>query len=75
MHQVSRVHTEKLAGALELPMTKVPTIYRESGNVGPASVPMTLHAAREEGRLCPGQRIGLMGIGSGLNCAMAEVVW
>jgi hypothetical protein len=23
----------------------------------------------------PGDRIGLMGIGSGLNCAMMEIVW
>ena len=27
------------------------------------------------GRLRAGARVGLMGIGSGLNCAMAEVVW
>jgi 3-oxoacyl-[acyl-carrier-protein] synthase-3 len=30
---------------------------------------------RELGRLKKGDRIALMGIGSGLNCSMAEVVW
>jgi 3-oxoacyl-[acyl-carrier-protein] synthase-3 len=27
------------------------------------------------GRLSKGKRIALLGIGSGLNCSMAEVVW
>lgn len=75
MHQVSKVHTEHLARRLEIPLDRVPVIFREHGNVGPASVPMTLARAAEEGRLRAGDRVALMGIGSGLNCAMAEVVW
>lgn len=75
MHQVSRVHTEHLARALGLPLERVPVIYPEHGNVGPASVPMTLAHAAEEGRIARGDRVGLLGIGSGLNCAMAEVIW
>jgi len=27
------------------------------------------------GRLKKGDRVALLGIGSGLNCSMAEVVW
>jgi 3-oxoacyl-[acyl-carrier-protein] synthase III len=34
-----------------------------------------LAKSEELGRLKKGDRIALMGIGSGLNCAMAEVVW
>jgi 3-oxoacyl-[acyl-carrier-protein] synthase-3 len=75
MHQVSRVHTEHLARALGIPLDRVPVIYPEHGNVGPASVPMTLAGAAAEGRVRRGQRVALMGIGSGLNCAMAEVIW
>jgi len=75
MHQVSRVHTEHLARALGLSLERVPVIYPEHGNVGPASVPMTLARAVEDGRVARGDRVGLMGIGSGLNCAMAEVIW
>ena len=30
---------------------------------------------REMGRLKKGDRVALLGIGSGLNCSMAEVVW
>lgn len=75
MHQVSKVHTEHLARALGIPLERVPVIFPEHGNVGPASVPMTLARAAEDGRVRAGDRVALMGIGSGLNCAMAEVVW
>jgi len=75
MHQVSKVHTESIADALGLPLDRVPVIYPEHGNVGPASVPMTLAEAVSSGRVKTGDRVALLGIGSGLNCAIAEVVW
>lgn len=75
IHQVSRVHTESLVSLLGLDLAKVHAIYPELGNVGPASVPMTLARAVALGKVRPGDRIALMGIGSGLNCAMAEVLW
>jgi 3-oxoacyl-[acyl-carrier-protein] synthase III len=75
IHQVSRMHTEKLAAQLGIALSKIHSIFPEHGNVGPASVPMVLAKAAEIGRLASGTRIGLMGIGSGLNCAMAEIVW
>lgn len=75
LHQVSKVHTETFARGLGIPLDRVPVIYPEHGNVGPASVPMTLAKAAEAGRVRRGDRVALMGIGSGLNCAMGEVVW
>lgn len=75
MHQVSGVHTEKLCEALEIDMARVYRLYPTYGNVGPASIPIAFSKAHEEGRLRPGDRIGLLGIGSGLNCAMMEVSW
>jgi 3-oxoacyl-[acyl-carrier-protein] synthase-3 len=75
IHQVSSLHTERLAGALGIDLAKIHAIYPEHGNVGPASVPMVLAKAEQAGRLSRGQRVALMGIGSGLNCAMAEIVW
>jgi 3-oxoacyl-[acyl-carrier-protein] synthase-3 len=75
IHQVSKVHTESLVRLLGLDPDKVHAIYPEMGNVGAASVPMTLAAAVGLGRVKKGDRIALMGIGSGLNCAMAEVMW
>ncbi len=75
MHQVSRIHTEALVNLLGLDPEKVEAIYPEMGNVGPASVPMTLARTRELGKLQSGDRVALMGIGSGLNCAIAELLW
>jgi len=75
LHQVSKSHTDKLATALELEPEKILTTYEELGNVGPAALPIVLSKAVEAGRVRDGSRIGLLGIGSGLNCSMAEVVW
>lgn len=75
LHQVSGTHTAMLCQALGLDLAKVLAIYPEFGNIGPASVPIVLSKAAQAGRLKKGNRIGLMGIGSGLNCSMAEVVW
>jgi 3-oxoacyl-[acyl-carrier-protein] synthase III len=75
IHQVSKVHTDKFRETFEIPPERLLAIYPEYGNVGPAGVPLVLSKAAELGRLQPGNRVALMGIGSGLNCAMAEVVW
>ncbi len=75
IHQVSKVHTEALVGLLGLDPAKVHAIYPEMGNVGPASVPIVLAHAVDTGRVRRGDRIAMLGIGSGLNCSMAEIVW
>ncbi|MDP5054391.1 MAG: 3-oxoacyl-ACP synthase III [Congregibacter sp.] len=75
IHQVSKVHTESLVNVLGLDPDKVHAIYPEMGNIGPASVPIVLAKVNEAGKLKKGDRVGLLGIGSGLNCSMAEIVW
>ena len=75
IHQVSRVHTDAMVKAFGIDPAKVLTIFHEHGNIGPASVPIVLSKLRELGRLKKGHRIALLGIGSGLNCSMAEVEW
>jgi len=75
IHQVSRVHTDAMVRAFGIDPQKVLTIFHEHGNIGPASVPIVLSKLRDLGRLKKGHRIALLGIGSGLNCSMAEVVW
>jgi 3-oxoacyl-[acyl-carrier-protein] synthase-3 len=75
IHQVSRVHTDAFVRTFGIDPQKVLTIFHEHGNIGPASVPIVLSKLREMGRLKKGSRIALLGIGSGLNCSMAEVVW
>ena len=73
MHQVSAVHTQKLCELLEIDQRKVPLTYPKFGNIGPAAVPYTLSTI--SGELVAGDRVLLMGIGSGLNCASTELVW
>ncbi len=75
IHQVSKVHTEELARTLGFDATQPYLVFPEFGNIGPASVPIVLAKLAQEGRIERGDRVALMGIGSGLNCAMAEVVW
>lgn len=75
IHQISRVHTEEFCKLLGIAPDKVHTIFAEHGNIGPASVPIVLSKLKELGRLQKGKRVALLGIGSGLNCSMAEVVW
>jgi 3-oxoacyl-[acyl-carrier-protein] synthase-3 len=75
IHQVSKVHTDSLVKLLGLDPDKVHAIYPEMGNIGPASVPIVLAKAVELGKIRRGDRVALLGIGSGLNCSMAEIVW
>jgi len=74
-HQVGRRHHEFLFESLNLDANRAFITYPFLGNVGPASVPLTLALALERGRLQKGHKVALMGIGSGLNCSMMEVVW
>lgn len=73
IHQVSQVHTTMLCERLGIDMTKVPLTFPFLGNVGPASVPITL--SREADSLEPGDRVILMGMGSGINAAATEIIW
>jgi 3-oxoacyl-[acyl-carrier-protein] synthase-3 len=75
IHQVGKAHTETFARILGLDLAKIFRLYPQHGNIGPAGVPIVLSKLNEQGRLKHGDRIALMGIGSGINCTMAEIVW
>lgn len=72
-HQVSSIHTDSIVKAVSLDRSKVPTTFPTLGNIGPASVPVTLE--REQSSLREGDRVLLVGVGSGLNTAMLELAW
>jgi len=73
IHQVSVVHTREICRALAIDPDRVPLTFPTRGNIGPASIPFTL--AREVDSLGDGDRVLLMGIGSGLNSSVMEIVW
>lgn len=75
VHQVSKVHTDSVIKAFGVDGEKVHRIFPHLGNIGPASIPTVLANIVDQGRVSRGDKLALMGIGSGLNCAMAEVVW
>ncbi|QKK02130.1 MAG: 3-oxoacyl-ACP synthase III [Pseudomonadota bacterium] len=75
IHQVSQVHTEAFIRAFGVDPEKVYRIFPKLGNIGPASIPTVLSKIVDEGRVRRGDKVALMGIGSGLNCCMTEVVW
>ena len=75
IHQVGKAHTEKFARKLAIPLGKIFRLYPNHGNIGPAGVPIALSKLVASGSLKQGYRIALMGIGSGINCSMAELVW
>lgn len=73
IHQVSQVHTDAISRSLRLDPTRVPRTFPTRGNIGPASVPYTL--AGQVDSLDRGDKVLLMGIGSGLNASCLELQW
>ena len=67
------MHTSSLCARLGIDQDRVPLTFPLLGNVGPASVPITL--ARQTESLDPADRVLLMGIGSGLNTSFTEIRW
>ena len=72
-HQTSTVHLRAMANALGVDPQRFPVTVETYGNMGPAAVPFTL--AKSADRMRAGERILLLGIGSGLNTSFAEIVW
>ncbi len=74
-HQVSAANTRKLCETLELDEDLLVKTFPDYGNMGPVAIPFTLDLAVERGLVSRGDRLALMGIGSGLCCEMMEIIW
>jgi acyl-CoA:acyl-CoA alkyltransferase len=75
LHQVGRANHDAVVQALGIPPNKAYRTYIDHGNVGACGVPLTLAMLCDQGRVVQGDRVGLMGIGSGLNVMMMGVQW
>jgi acyl-CoA:acyl-CoA alkyltransferase len=73
VHQVSTVHCDMLIQRLGLDSSRVPVTFPTMGNMGPAAIPITL--ALHQDKILPGDRVLMMGMGSGINAMAAEIVW
>ncbi len=74
-HQVGASHRDSILRALGIAPEKEYSTYPFLGNMGTVSLPLTAALAEERQFLRPGDRVGFLGIGSGLNCLMLGVEW
>lgn len=74
-HQVGRQNRDSILKALGIAEEKDFSTYEYLGNMGTVSLPMTAALACERGFIERGDRVGFLGIGSGLNCLMLGWEW
>lgn len=72
-HQVSRSHTAAMCRTVGIDPARVPLTFPTRGNMASATIPFTL--ATQVDSLAVGDRVLLMGAGSGLNACCTEIVW
>lgn len=74
-HQVGSAHQSAILQTLSIPVDRDFTTFEFLGNMGTVSLPLTAALAEERDILSIGDRVALLGIGSGLNCLMLGVEW
>ncbi len=74
-HQVGSGHRNTVLKELGIALEKDFSTFRYLGNMGTVSLPLTAAMAEQRGFLKAGDRVGFLGIGSGLNCMMLGWEW
>ena len=74
-HQVGRAHRKLLFETLGLDQAIDYSTVERLGNTGSVALPITAALGIENGRLARGDRVALLGIGSGINVVMLGVEW
>ncbi len=74
-HQVGSAHQSHILRALGIPAERDFSTFPFLGNMGTVSLPLTAAIAEQRNFLLPGNRVGFLGIGSGLNCLMLGWDW
>jgi 3-oxoacyl-[acyl-carrier-protein] synthase-3 len=74
-HQVSAVHSKLLFKTLSLDDAKDFSTVEYLGNIGSVSLPITMAIGIDQGCLNPGDKVAMLGIGSGLVCLMLGLEW
>ncbi len=72
-HQANMRIIQATAKRLAMPMERVVTMVAEHGNTSAASIPLALDAAVRGGRIRPGQRILVEGVGGGFTWGAALI--
>ena len=74
-HQVSAVHSKLLFKTLGLDEAKDFSTVDYLGNIGSVSLPITMAIGIDQGRLNTGDKVAMLGIGSGIVCLMLGLEW
>jgi 3-oxoacyl-[acyl-carrier-protein] synthase-3 len=74
-HQVGEAHQKLILQTIGISPEKDFTSFEFLGNMGTVSLPITAAIAKERDFLLPGDVVGFLGIGSGLNCLMMGIQW
>ncbi len=74
-HQVGAAHRKMMLDRLGLPTERDFATLDWLGNTGSAALPASLAHAAAESWLDSGDHVGLLGIGSGVNCLMMGLEW
>jgi len=74
-HQVSAVHSRRVFRDLGLDKEKDFSTVEYLGNIGSVSLPITMAIGIDQGCLNPGDKVVMMGIGSGIVCLMLGLEW
>lgn len=74
-HQVGSGHRDTILKECGIAPEKDFSTYRHLGNMGTVSLPLTAALAEQRRFLLPSDRVGFLGIGSGLNCMMLGWEW
>lgn len=74
-HQVGSANQTAILSTLGIPLEKDFISFPFLGNIGTVSLPITAAIAEERSFLKSGDKVGFLGIGSGLNCMMLALEW
>ncbi len=74
-HQVGVAHRKMMLDSLGLPIDIDHATFSWLGNTGAAALPITLADATKKRHVVSGDRVALLGIGSGINCVMLGCDW
>ena len=74
-HQVGATHRKLMLESLGISLEIDFATLHWLGNTGSVALPITMACGLEQGFVAAGDRIGMLGIGSGINCVMIGVEW
>ncbi len=74
-HQVGEAHRKQMLASMNIDPDKDFATLQWLGNTGSVALPITTAIAAEQGHFKANDKVGLLGIGSGINCLMLAIDW